>query len=99
MRSSRLSAVDWGVITKYIECLKPLKFATLRLEGRGKAGKFSAIYKIIPVFEYILNALESLALPYAHVDFDSHPKAPEDYLAINLKAAWRKANTYYKKLD
>jgi hypothetical protein len=99
LRSSGLSAADWGVITGYMECLKPLKFATLRLEGRGKAGKFGAIYEIVPVFGYILNALKSLALPYAYVDFNSHPEAPEDHLAINLKAAWRKANTYYEKLN
>jgi hypothetical protein len=99
MRSSGLSAADWGVITEYMECLRPLKFTTSRLEGRGKGGKFGAIYEIIPVFEYLLNAIESLALPYAHVDFDAHPEAPEDHLAINLKAAWRKANTYYEKLD
>jgi hypothetical protein len=99
MRSSGLSAADWGVMTEYIECLRPLKFATSRLKGRSKGGKFDAIYEIIPVFEYLLNALESLALLYAHVDFDTHPEAPEDHLAINLKAAWRKANTYYEKLD
>jgi hypothetical protein len=86
-------------MTEYMECLKPLKCAMSRLEGRGKAGKFGAIYEKIPVFEYLLSALESLVLPYAHVDFNVYPEAPEDHLAINLKAAWRKANEYYEKLN
>jgi hypothetical protein len=54
---------------------------------------------MIPVFKYLLSALESLVLLYAHVNFTVHPEAPEDHLAINLKAAWRKANKYYKKLN
>ncbi|KAG9384238.1 Dimer-Tnp-hAT domain containing protein [Pyrenophora tritici-repentis] len=98
-RSTGLSAADWGVITEYMECLKPLKNATSRLEGRGKGGNFGAIYETIPVFEYLLSSLEALTLPYAHVNFNAHPEAPEDHLAINLKAAWRKANDYYDKLD
>jgi hypothetical protein len=82
-----------------MECLRPLKHATSRLEGRGKSGKFGAIYEIIPVFEYLLTSLETLALPYSYVDYNAHLEAPEDHLAINLKAAWRKANDYYNKLD
>jgi hypothetical protein len=54
MRSSGLSAADWGVITEYLDVLKPLKLATKRLEGRGKGGQYGAIYEVIPVFEYIL---------------------------------------------
>jgi hypothetical protein len=99
MRSTGLSAADWVVITEYIGALQPLKHATLRLEGRGKAGNFGAIYEIILVFEYLLNELESLILPYTNVDFNAHPEVPEDHLVINPKAAWRKANEYYSKLD
>jgi hypothetical protein len=99
MRSTGLSTADWSVITKYMECLQPLKHATSRLEGRRKTGKFGAIYEIIPVFKYPLSSLESLVLPYAHVNFSVHPEVPKDHLAINLKAAWRKANKYYEKLD
>jgi hypothetical protein len=36
---------------------------------------------------------------YDHVNFNAHTVAPEDHLAINLNAAWRKASTYYTKLD
>jgi hypothetical protein len=99
MRSAGLSSADWAVIKEYINCFQPLKKATERLEGRGKMGKFGALYEIIPVFEYLLNALESSAKPFEQVNFNAHAEAPEDHLVINLKAAWRKANDYYTKLD
>jgi hypothetical protein len=99
MRSGGLVVDDWAVITQYIDALKPLKHATERLEGRGKAGRFGAIYEIVPVFEYLLASLETIATPYEDVDFDASTDAPEDHLPINIKAAWRKANDYYTKLD
>jgi hypothetical protein len=43
------------VTTEYMEALQPLRHATPRLEERGKAGNFGAIYEIIPVFECLLN--------------------------------------------
>jgi hypothetical protein len=98
MRSTGLTAADWAVITEYQDCLEPLKLATERLEGRGKAGKFGAIYEIIPVFEYILGALEARTRPFERVDFNP-TDAPEDHLIIDLRAAWAKANKYYEKLD
>ncbi|KAI1566127.1 hypothetical protein PtrEW13061_011860 [Pyrenophora tritici-repentis] len=98
MRSTGLTAADWAVITEYQDCLQPLKLATERLEGRGKAGNFGAIYEIIPVFEYVLSALEARVRPYEQVDFN-YTDAPEDHLHINLRAAWSKANDYYNKLD
>lgn len=98
MRSTGLTAADWAVITEYQDCLEPLKLGTERLEGRGKAGKFGAIYEVIPVFEYILSALEARTRPYEQVDFN-HTDAPEDHLHINLRTAWSKANKYYDKLD
>jgi hypothetical protein len=86
------------VITEYQDCLKPLKLATERLEGRGKAGRYSAIYEIIPVFEYVLNLLGARTQPYDHVNFNELD-TPKDHLIINLRAAWAKANDYYTKLD
>jgi hypothetical protein len=87
MRSTGLSTADWAVVTEYIDLLKPPKASTERLEGRSKAGKYGTIYEIIPVFEYLLGALESRYRQYEHVNFDAHHEAPEDHLAINLKAA------------
>jgi hypothetical protein len=46
------------VITEYLEVLKPLKLAIKRLEGRGKGGQYSAICKVIPVFEYLIGNYE-----------------------------------------
>jgi hypothetical protein len=98
MRSTSLTAADWAVITEYQDCLEPLKLATKRLEGCGKAGKFRAIYKVIPVFEYVLSAIEVRTRPYKQVDFN-HTDALEDHLSINLRTAWSKANKYYNKLN
>ena len=70
-----------------MDVLAPLKKASERLKGRGKSGKHGAIYEVIPVFEYLLGELETRCQQYDHVDFDAHPKAPKDHLAINLKAA------------
>ena len=99
MRSSGLSAADWGVVTEYLEVLKPLKLATKRLEGRGKGGQYGAIYVVIPVYEYILTYYEQRVTAYADVNYNAAADAPEDHLAINLRAAWAKASDYYSRLD
>lgn len=98
MRSDGLSAADWQVVNDYIRVLRPLRAATKRLEGRGKAYRFGAIYEVIPCFEYLLGELEREVKPYGAVDYNA-PGAPEDHLAINMRAAWSKARNYYQKLD
>jgi hypothetical protein len=77
MRSGGLSASNWATITEYQNCLEPLKIATKRLEGRSDSSSFSAIYKVLPVFKYILRNIEELAQPYANVDFNAHTEAPK----------------------
>jgi hypothetical protein len=99
MRSDGLTAADWAVVTEYMDVLKPLKAATKRLEGRSKNGGFGDIAEIIPVFEYILRYYEERVKAYEAVNYNAHAEAPEDHLAINLRAAWSKANEYYAKLD
>lgn len=99
MQSDGLTAADWAVVTEYMDALKPLKAATKRLEGRSNDGGFGAIAEIIPVFEYILSYYEQRVKAYEAVDYNAHNEAPEDHLAINLRAAWAKANDYYAKLD
>jgi hypothetical protein len=99
MQSDNLTTADWAVVTEYMDVLKPLKAATKRLEGRGNSGRFGAIAEIIPVFEYILNYYKQRIKVYEAVDYNAHDEAPEDHLAINLRAAWAKANEYYAKLD
>jgi hypothetical protein len=75
------------VITEYIDVLQPLKAATELLEGRGKHGRFSAIYKIILVFEHLLKRFKEAVKLYENVNYNAYDKAPEDHLAINLKLA------------
>ena len=99
MRSGGLKAADWAVITEYIDALKPLKKATKRPEARGKQGSFITIYEVVLVFDYVLGAYEAILGTYDHVDFSAYHEPPEDHLAINLKAAWRKVTAYYTKLD
>jgi hypothetical protein len=66
--------------------LQPLKEATKRLEGRGKSGRFSAIYEVIPVFEYLLDGFEEHVRPFKNVNYKQY-NAPEDHLAINSLGA------------
>jgi hypothetical protein len=74
-------------MTQYIETLKLLKFTTLRLKGCSKAGNFSAIYKVILVFKYLLTNFKVLITLYKHINYNAYSKALKDYLAINIKAA------------
>jgi hypothetical protein len=97
MRSGGLTAPDWAVITEYIAGLQPLKFATERLQGRGKVGSYGALYEVIPVFESLVAELDARLQTYESVNFEPS-EAPEDYLPINLRAARRKATAYFNKL-
>jgi hypothetical protein len=99
MRSDGLTGADWAVITEYMDILKPLKTATKRLEGRGKTSSFRAIADIIPIFEYLLTYYEQRVNAYEAVNYNEHDESPEDHIAINLRAAWQKADDYYSKLD
>ncbi|PZD23251.1 hypothetical protein A1F96_10416 [Pyrenophora tritici-repentis] len=67
-------------------------------KGRGKSGRFGAIYEVLPVFEYLLGEFEQRYKPYELVNYEA-TGAPEDHLGINLKAAWGKLNDYYNRLD
>jgi hypothetical protein len=99
MRSDGLSAANWQVVTEYMDVLGPLKECTKRLEGRSRQGKYGSIAEIIPVFEYLLSVLESRLQSYKDVIHDAHEEAPEDHLAINLRAAIVKTREYYNKFD
>ncbi len=87
------------MVIEYIDALKPLKAATKRLKERSKSGRFSSIAKVILVFKYILNYYEQRVEAYEAVNYNAYNEAPKDYLAINIRAAWTKANEYYAKLD
>ncbi|KAF1964228.1 hypothetical protein BU23DRAFT_585672 [Bimuria novae-zelandiae CBS 107.79] len=81
------------------DILKLLKTAIKRLEGRGKSSSFRAITKIILIFKYLLTYYEQRVNIYKVVNYNKHDKLPKDYIIINLRAAWQKANNYYSKLD
>jgi hypothetical protein len=99
MRSDGLTVANYAVITEHMDILKPLKTATKRLEGRSKSGSFRAIAEIILIFEYLLTYYEQRVNAYEAVNYNKHNKLPKDYIAINLRAAWQKADNYYSKLD
>ena len=63
-----------------------IKEAIKRLEARGKAGRFSAIYEVIPVFEAVLAVYKQLLKNYNSVNYNAN-SAPKDYLPINLRVA------------
>ncbi|KAG9185089.1 hypothetical protein G6011_03036 [Alternaria panax] len=98
MRTEGLTAQDWQVIIDYIRILQPLKVASKRLEGRGKCGRFGALYEVIPTFEYLLRKYESQFDFLKDVDYNE-ADAPEDHELYNIRAAWKKLRKYYVKLD
>lgn len=60
----RLNNDDWQVIAGYLKALKPLKDATMKLQGnvnntstRGRPVK-RAIWQVLPIFEEMLKAFE-----------------------------------------
>jgi hypothetical protein len=52
-----LSSDDWLVIARYIDILRPLKDATMALEGYI-GGRFGAIWQVLPIYEEILAHFE-----------------------------------------
>lgn len=97
MQLGRLTAIDQAVITKYIKVLKLLKSVTNCLQGYGKASTYSALYKVIPVFKSLTANLNTCLQLYTAVNFQL-AKVLEDYIAINVRAARKKATTYLNKL-
>jgi hypothetical protein len=84
MRSDSLTAVDWAIVTEYMDVLRPLKECTNRLGGCGEQGGIGAVAEIIPVFEYLLGVYVDRLQNYNDIVHDEHDKAPKDHLAINL---------------
>jgi hypothetical protein len=78
--------------------LRPLKFATKHLEGCSTYKQFGSLAEVIPIFETILSSYMERVESYSGVSYDK-PGTPEDHIAINLRAAWVKANEYLVKLD
>lgn len=62
--NDRLTPEDWGVITQYVEVLRPCKLATMRLQGHVKDSATSdkvvtgALWMVLPIYEEILSSFE-----------------------------------------
>ncbi|KAJ4392781.1 hypothetical protein N0V91_011264 [Didymella pomorum] len=88
-----------GPLGVFLDVINHIK----RLEGRRSKqqrlnGRFSAIYKVIPTFKQLIAAFEDQLVMWEKVDFEQL-EAPEDHMAINLRAAVAKLKLYYSKLS
>ena len=60
----RLTPEDWSIIAQYTQVLKPLKLATMLLQGHVKDVKTSSkvvtggLWMVLPIFEEILSSFE-----------------------------------------
>ena len=52
-----LTVSDWSVVKQYLAILKPLKEATVTLQGHI-GGKCGSIWQVLPVYEQLLNHFE-----------------------------------------
>ena len=65
-----LDADDWSVIAQYVALLRPLKEATMLLQGRvsttakGEQLVKGAIWQVLPIFEVIMNSFEEARQRY-----------------------------------
>ncbi|CAE7034396.1 hypothetical protein PTTW11_05423 [Pyrenophora teres f. teres] len=98
IREGGLSGKDWATITEYIRLLKPFAEATRLLEGRGRHGRYGAIWEVLVTFEWLLDQLEALKDRLKDVNYKDLD-APKDYLIINVNLAHYKLAKYYAKFD
>ncbi len=98
MKGDGLTGNDWQTINKYVEFLKPLEEATHRLEGKGKSGRFGALYEVIPTFDCILAFYEAEKDRLSEVDYETED-APEDHYKTSINLGWEKLSKYWDKLD
>lgn len=60
----RLTPTDWSIIAQYTQILRPLKLATMRLQGHVKELRTSAkvvigsLWMVLPIYEEILSSFE-----------------------------------------
>jgi hypothetical protein len=98
VKNGGLSSNDWQVIVEYIGFLKPLEDATRRLQGRGKSGRWGAIWEVIPTFDSILQLYEDEKNRLDEVDYNVD-WAPEAHFKTNINLGWNKLRKYWEKLD
>jgi hypothetical protein len=81
----------------YVEFLKPLEEAH-RLEGKGKSGRFGALYEVTPTFDCILAIYEAEKDRLSEVDYETED-ALEDHYKTSINLGWEKFSKYWNKLD
>jgi len=74
-----LSNDDWSVVVQCTQILKPLKDATMLLQGHV-GGKFRAIWQVIPQYDKMLTHFEKQVELYPVTE----PLKPSDYLTDSL---------------
>ena len=101
----QLSADDWHTLTQYHRILKPLKEATMQLQGQ--VGRHGHIWEVLPIFQQLLEHLERVKDLYT-IDNETevsqaYPEAvelqQEHHFKFNVNLASQKLNEYYERLD
>ena len=80
-----LSNDDWLVITRYIDILKPLKDATMQLQGHAN-GRFGAIWQVLPIYERILSHFERQVYQYPIAQELTHKDQLDDNNHLTAEA-------------
>lgn len=101
MRVGGLTSYDWDVIKQYIQLLEPLQQATLKLKGRGKAGRNGAIWEVIPCMEFLIRHYEEAKARLTEATTEDYPDqdAIKDHYEINVNRGWAKLQKYYTALN
>jgi hypothetical protein len=82
-----LTADDWAVIAIYLDILKPLEKATLKLQDRPSRSSDTGIWHVLPTMEWLLHRFESFKEEY-----QSHP---DPHFRRGITQAWAKLDKYY----
>jgi len=69
-----------------MKLLAPFAEATKLLEGRGKHGRYGAIWEVLLTFKWLLDELEALKDRLMEIDYNA-PSALEDHLKLNVNLA------------
>lgn len=89
-----LTADDWAELTEMKELLKPLKAATMVLEGNAVEGAKGALWEVLPQFEYCLNKLEGKKAQLQHQN-----RASVRHFRACVNLAWTVLDRYYRITD
>jgi hypothetical protein len=98
----KLSTVDWSILARYHEILKPIKDEARKLEG-SIGSNHGAIWQVLPAFERLLTHFENLRRQYPPLETipsqDDELLTTEHHFSTNINLAWQKLDDYYTKTD